>query len=146
MDKLVDIIDRNLVKQLIPQREPIVMVDALYEYTETSITAGLTIDEHNLCVNSDVLREVGIIEHMAQSVALHTGYQFHLRNEPAPVGYIGSIKKIDIHNLPKVGDTIYTKVDILQEFMGVTLVELVTYCERVVIASGSMKTVLAKEE
>ncbi|MGL4583855.1 MAG: hypothetical protein ACRCVU_12840 [Flavobacterium sp.] len=144
MDKLVDIIDRALVKQLIPQREPIVMVDALYEYTEIEITAGLTIEQSNLCVSNGVLREVGIIEHMAQSVALHTGYKFYLRQEPAPVGYIGSIKKIDINSLPKVGDRIYTKVNILQEFMGVTLVELVTYCEGIIIASGSMKTVLAK--
>ncbi|MEC4113291.1 hypothetical protein [Myroides pelagicus] len=146
MNKLVDLIDRDLVKQLIPQREPIVMVDALYEYTETTIKAGLTIAGNNLCVSNGVLREVGLIEHMAQSVALHTGYQFYLRQEPAPVGYIGSIKKIDINALPKVGDTIYTKVDILQEFMGVTLVELQTYINGVLIASGSMKTVLAKEE
>ncbi|MDM1533853.1 hypothetical protein [Myroides marinus] len=146
MMKLVDIIDRSLVKELIPQREPIVMVDALYEYTETTITAGLTITNDNLCVSNGIMREVGLIEHMAQSVALHTGYQFYLRQEPAPVGYIGSIKKIDINGLPKVGDTIYTKVNILQEFMGVTLVELTTYCDEVIIASGSMKTVLAKEE
>ena len=37
--------------------------------------------------------ESGIIEHMAQSVALHTGYQFYLRKEQAPTGYIGSIKR-----------------------------------------------------
>lgn len=144
MDKLTDIIDRDLIQQLIPQHDPIVMVDALYEYTETTVTAGLTINGDNLCVSDGFFNEVGIIEHMAQSVALHTGYQFYLRQKPAPVGYIGSINKIDINNLPKVGDNIFTKVNIIQEFMGVTLVELNTYCEGVIIASGSMKTVLAK--
>ncbi|MDR2222700.1 MAG: hypothetical protein LBE34_08150 [Flavobacteriaceae bacterium] len=143
--ELVELIDKALVKELIPQREPIVMVDALYEYTETSITAGLTIAPNNLCVKNGQMKEVGLIEHCAQSVALHTGYQFYLRQQPAPVGYIGSIKKMDILRLPKVGDCIYTKVSILQEFMGVTLVEFTTYCKGETIAIGSMKTVLAKD-
>ncbi|MDR0228217.1 MAG: hypothetical protein LBI72_04045 [Flavobacteriaceae bacterium] len=143
--ELVELINSALVKELIPQREPIVMVDALYAYTETSITAGLTITADNLCVKNGQMKEVGLIEHCAQSVALHTGYQFYLRQQPAPVGYIGSIKKMDILKLPKVGDQIYTKVSILQEFMGVTLVEYITYCNEEVIAEGSMKTVLAKE-
>lgn len=144
--KLVDLIDKNLVKTLIPQREPIVMVDALYAYTDTSITAGLTVAQANLCVRDNQLKEIGLIEHMAQSVALHTGYAYYLRQEPAPVGYIGSIKKIEIIRLPQVGDVIYTKVEIIQEFMGVTLVDLTTYCKDCIIASGSMKTVIAKDE
>lgn len=143
--EFIDLIERELVKTLIPQREPIVMVDALFEYTDTTITAGLTITADNLCVRDGLLKEIGLIEHMAQSVALHTGYASYLRQQPAPVGYIGSIKKIDIIHLPTVGAVIYTKVEIVQEFMGVTLVELETYCNEQLIASGSMKTVIAKE-
>ena len=33
---------------------------------------------------------------MAQTVALHTGYDTLLKEEPAPTGYIGAIKKIEI--------------------------------------------------
>lgn len=141
--KLVDLIDKEIVKTLIPQREPIVMVDALYAYSETTITAGLTIDQDNLCVRDNKLKEVGLIEHMAQSVAMHTGFTAYLNNEQAPVGYIGAIKNISIHYLPNVGDCIYTKVEIVQEFMGVTLVNLETYCNALLIATGSMKTVIA---
>ena len=81
---------------------------------------------------------------MAQSVALHTGYQFYLRQEPAPTGYIGSIKSIDIKVLPKLDDEIKTTVSILQEFVGITLVDVVTTLNGNEIASGQMKTVLAK--
>jgi len=67
-----------------------------------------------------------------------------LKNEPAPTGYIGSIKDIEIRQLPKLGDEIQTTVSILQEFAGVTLVDAVTKLNDIVIASGQMKTVLAK--
>jgi len=81
---------------------------------------------------------------MAQSVALHTGYQYYLIQEPAPTGYIGSIKDIEIKILPKLHDEIQTTVSILQEFGGITLVDIVTKLNNIEIATGQMKTVLAK--
>ena len=80
---------------------------------------------------------------MAQSVALYTGYQFFLKQEPAPTGYIGSIKSIEILQLPKTGSEIETTVNVLHEFMGVTLVEISSKLNNVEIARGQMKTVLA---
>ena len=81
---------------------------------------------------------------MAQSVALHTGYQFFLKNEIAPTGYIGSIKDIEIKKLPQINNTIQSNITILQEFGGITLVDIVTFLNNEEIASGQMKTVLAK--
>jgi hypothetical protein len=83
---------------------------------------------------------------MAQSVALHTGYQFFLKNEPAPTGYIGSIKEIAITALPQLSDEIQTTVTVLQEFAGITLVDIVTERNGETIASGQMKTILAKTD
>jgi hypothetical protein len=77
-------------------------------------------------------------------VALHTGYQFYLRNEQAPTGYIGSISKFEIKELPKLHDEIKTTVSILQEFGGITLVDVISKLNDVEIARGQMKTVLAK--
>jgi len=95
-------------------------------------------------VANEYMQEPGIIEHMAQAVALHTGYAYYLKDKAAPTGYIGSIKKIEIMQLPKVGDQLITRAQILHEFMGVTLVELTTTCNDIVIATGQMKTVLAQ--
>ena len=80
---------------------------------------------------------------MAQSVALYTGYQFYLKQEAAPTGYIGSIKSIEIFQLPKVNDNLITKVNVLQEFAGITLVDISVLLNEVEIARGQMKTVLA---
>jgi len=137
-------LDKDFVEKLLPQKFPFVMVDKMYDYTETSLVSGFTIQKESVFFNNGNFVESGLIEHMAQSVALHTGYEFFLKNKPAPIGYIGSIKNIEILKLPKLGDEIQTSVTILQEFAGITLVDAVIKLNNIEIASGQMKTVLAK--
>ena len=132
------------VKELIPQKEPFVMVDELLTYTEENLKSRYRVMPNNIFVENNCFVESGIIEHMAQSVALHTGYQFFLKNKPAPTGYIGSIKNVEINRLPKAGEYLETVVDIIQEFMGVTMVKIETFCEGEIVAKSQMKTVLAK--
>lgn len=136
--------DKDFVGSLLPQKFPFVMVDKLYSYTETSLTSGFAIEENAIFFQDGNLVESGLIEHMAQSVALHTGYQFFLKQEPAPTGYIGSIKEIELKKLPKLHEEIQTTVSILQEFGGITLVDVVSKINDIEIAKGQMKTVLAK--
>ena len=138
------ILEKEAVGNLLPQKFPFVMVDSLFSYSETSLVAGLKIQNDNIFLAQNIFLEAGLIEHMAQSVALHTGYQFFLKNEMAPTGYIGSIKDIEIKKLPKINDTIQSTITILQEFGGITLVDIVTFLNNEAIASGQMKTVLAK--
>jgi len=132
------------IGHLIPQKFPFVMVDTLVSFSKSDVTSEFTIKKDNLFFLNDKLSELGLIENMAQTVALHTGYDFFLRGEEAPTGYIGSIKKIEIVKLPEVGETITTQVNILQEFLGITLVEIEVYTKnKKLIASGQMKTVIA---
>ncbi len=138
------LLEKEMVENLLPQKFPFVMVDAMHSYTETSLVSGLKIQQDNIFVKNDIFLEAGLIEHMAQSVALHTGYQYFLRNEIAPTGYIGSIKEIEIKKLPQLNDNIQSEVTILQEFAGITLVNIVTTLNNEEIANGQMKTVLAK--
>lgn len=138
------VFDKDFVENLLPQKFPFVMVDKMYSYTETSLVSGLRIQNDNIFFHNGNFVESGLIEHMAQSVALHTGYQFFLKQEPAPIGYIGSIKDIEIRKLPKLHDEIQTTVTIVQEFGGITLVDVATKLNGVEIAKGQMKTVLAK--
>lgn len=144
MEKIVlPILDRDFVGNLIPQKHPFVMVDKVISFGENFITAGLTIEDSNIFTVNSIFQEAGLIEHMAQSVALYTGYQFFLKNEPAPTGYIGSIKSIEIFELPKLNDNLVTKVIVLQEFAGITLVDISVLLDEFEIARGQMKTVLA---
>jgi len=131
------------VQDLIPQKFPFVMVDKLYSFSQDQLVAGLHVSEANIFTVDGTFRESGLIEHMAQSVALHTGYQFFLKQEAAPTGYIGSVSALTISDLPKNGDEIVTTVAILQEFGGITMVEISSSVNGSEIARGQMKTVIA---
>ncbi|WP_281231216.1 hypothetical protein [Flavobacterium gelatinilyticum] len=140
----VVLLEKEAVENLLPQKFPFVMVDSMLSYSETSLVSGFNIKSDNIFFDNNTFLEAGLIEHMAQSVALHTGYQFFLKNEIAPTGYIGSIKEIEIKKLPELNDIIQSEVTILQEFAGITLVDIVTTLNNEEIARGQMKTVLAK--
>lgn len=134
--------DQNFVESLIPQRFPFVMVNELSEYSENHLIAGFEIREENIFVQNGVFQASGLIEHQAQSVALHTGYKFYLLGKEAPTGYIGAIKSFEAEALPKVGDHLRSEVEILNEVMGVTLVNIITKLNDKVIANSQMKTVV----
>ena len=132
------------ISHLIPQKNPFVMVDSLIEFTDESLVSNFLINSPNVFLEKGVLLEPGLVENMAQTVALHTGYAYFLKGEEAPTGYIGSIKKVEIFGLPKVGETLRTEVHILHEFMGVTMVNVEVFdTEKKVLASAQMKTVIA---
>lgn len=134
------------ISHLIPQKTPFVMVDTLLDFSPSHVVSTFKILKNNLFLKNNTLLESGLIENMAQTVALHTGYDFFLKDEVAPTGYIGSIKKVDILKLPALNDIITTKVDILHEFNGVTMVAVKVYnATEEEIASGEMKTVIANQ-
>lgn len=133
------------ITQLIPQKSPFVMIGEMLNYGENTIKVLFQPTEENIFCVDGFFVESGMIEHMAQSVALHTGYTYYLKNLEAPTGYIGSIKSLTLDRKIKLGDVIETEVEILQEFAGVTLVEIVSRVNNEVVAQGQMKTVIAKE-
>jgi len=135
--------NKDFVKNLIPQRYPFVMVDKLFYFSENKIISGFSISEENIFTFQSVFTASGLIENMAQTVALFTGYQYFLKNEPAPTGYIGAIKKVEISEFPKAGNELITSATILHEIMGVTLVTSQVECNGKIIATSEMKTVLA---
>ncbi|QQQ27422.1 hypothetical protein [Chryseobacterium indoltheticum] len=134
--------DQNFVENLIPQKFPFVMVNSISEYSEEHLVSGFTIKEENIFVHEGVFQASGLIEHQAQSVALHTGYKFYLLGKEAPTGYIGAIKTFQAETLPKIEDQLVSEVKIINEMMGVTLVQISTTVNNQVIATSEMKTVV----
>lgn len=136
--------DPALIQGLIPQRAPFVMVDRLTYFSEQEVCAGLKVREDNLLAQDGTFTAAGLIEHMAQTIALHTGYDFHLKQLPTPTGYIGAIKDVVIHALPPVGAVLSTTARVVTQFMEVTLVETEVRVDGKVIAACTMKTVIAE--
>ncbi len=137
MDILLD--GKEAVCGYIPQREPIVMVDKLYSFTDEESETGLTIDGSSIFVTDGHLMDGALIEHTAQSGALHIGYDFISRGLKVPIGLIGSINKYEIHRLPRVGESIRTNIKMEARIGDVSLVGITVRIGDEIIAQGKMK-------
>lgn len=125
--------------ELLPQREPILLVDTLYKCDEQGCQTGLHIREDNMfCIEGSLCAE-GIIEHMAQSASVHLGYRSIRKGEPVRIGYIGEVRDFRLTADPRAGDTLETFVQVLSEVMGITLISAETFCGEVPVAMCRMK-------
>lgn len=139
-----NIAEGDFLQTLIPQKKPFVMVDTLIDYSEEHIVSWFTVTSTNILVADNHFTAPGLIENMAQTIALHTGYKYYLKKRPAPTGYIGAIKKAEIVELPQVSQKLVTTVHILHDIMGVTLVQAKVESEGTLFATSEMKTALAQ--
>lgn len=129
---------------LIPQREPMVMIDTFLGIDGNSSFTTLTVRDDNLFCKAGCLQEAGIIEHIAQSAAARTGYLFAGRGEAIPTGFIGSVDKMKIYRLPPVGSCLRTEITIVQEVGDITLISARVEEEEATVAEGQMKIFLQK--
>ena len=126
--------------QLIPQRSPIVMIDALWSVRDDGAETGLSVKPDNIFVLDGFLREPGLIEHVAQSAAAFSGYSTHTKGLPPRLGYIGEVKKCEIHKLPRTGEHLRTQLQVLGEAAGITLMSASSYIlqgEQDIIENGT---------
>ncbi|MDR3194837.1 MAG: hydroxymyristoyl-ACP dehydratase [Tannerella sp.] len=131
---------------LIPQRAPMVMIDVFWEGSDTAAVTGLTVSAGNLFCAGGRLTEPGLVEHVAQSASALAGYKAFRRQQPAPTGYIGEIRKFRIFRLPAVGESLRTSIQILSEIMNVSLLTAETRSGDDVVASGQMKIFIREED
>lgn len=133
--------DGLTINQLIPQRDPIHMVDELLRVDGEQASACLTIRPDNIFLADDgTMEESGVMEHIAQSASAFAGYKAILAGaEEPPVGYIGEVKKFRSHRRPKVGETLVTTIDLGPEVNGVTLLSAHTCVNDEKVAETQMK-------
>lgn len=132
----------DAVLELIPQRPPMVMVDAFFGVDNRDSFSGLTVTGENLFCCDGKLTEEGIIEHFAQSAAARIGYLFVQNNEAVPVGFIGAVGKFTMHVHPKVGSELRTVVSVIQEVGNITLASVKSWVGDEPVAEGELKIYL----
>ena len=100
------------MERLIPQRDPIRMVDRLVEVDGGTATVALSVRPDNYFMEDDgAMAEPGLIEHIAQSALALAGFRALASGAPAPpVGYIGEVRKFRCYRRPRVGEELLTSV------------------------------------
>ena len=130
---------------LIPQRPPIVMVDSFFGIEDNCSYSGLTITSDNIFCEAGKLQEPGVIEHIAQSAAARIGFIYTRQGAQVPLGFIGSVDKLKIYNLPEVGIKLFTEITVVQEVFDITLVSAQVKAGEELIAECRMKIFIKKE-
>lgn len=129
------------VTELIPQRAPILMVDALCRATADEGETTFEVKADCVFLDDDnCLDEAGLVEHIAQSASALAGYRARQAGATtAPVGFIGEVKKFRLHRRPAVGEQLTTTVQMGVEVNGVTLLTAQTRVAEELVAETQMK-------
>ncbi len=130
------------ITKLIPQREPMIMIDKLLAFSEKELRTSFKIKTENIFVQAGILQEVALIENIAQTAAAGTGYSAYSKNETPKKGFIGAVKKFEVYSLPKIDDIIETKLNIVAEVLNASIVEGKVYCNDKLIAKAELKIFL----
>ncbi len=127
------------IEMLLPQKPPFVMIDKLLSCSETTTTTGFSINEDNIFVENGIFKEPGLVENIAQTAAARAGYISKTENKPVLVGYIGSVRNLQVFSLPKTGSELITEITIENQIFDVTLITGKITCNEQLIAQCNMK-------
>ncbi len=106
------------IKKFLPHRAPMLMVSELLHIGKTTVTTAYHITKDCIFTDDEVLTESGLIENAAQACSAIVGQSYFAIDDLEGkgnklVGYISAIKKVEILKLPKIGETISTKAQLL---------------------------------
>jgi|AntAceMinimDraft_17_1070374.scaffolds.fasta_scaffold22482_3 3-hydroxymyristoyl/3-hydroxydecanoyl-(acyl carrier protein) dehydratase len=136
---------KNNIIDLIPQKFPMVMVDGLISNDEDVTVSKLQLNEFNIFCSDGYFHEPGLIENIAQTAALRSGYEAAENHEEPVVGYIGSVKRMIIKDLPKDNDTLKTKITIINRLMNVLIIQGEVMVDTKLMAEGEMNIFLQQK-
>lgn len=128
------------IHELLPQQEPFVMIGKLIHFDQTLTVTETLVQEENIFVDGGRFSAAGLMENIAQTCAARIGYaNKYILKKDIQLGFIGAVRNFEVKALPKVGDTIVTRVEVKEEIFGMTLAYATIECDGEVYASTEMK-------
>lgn len=110
------------IQNYLPHRAPMLMVDYIVEFNEDEVITVFEIKNDNLFVENSFFSEIGLIENAAQTCSSIVAKSYFIddnhneKEDVSVVGFISGIKKLQVHALPQVGNTIQTKAALISRF------------------------------
>jgi len=142
---MVKVID---IHNYLPHREPMLMVDLIVAITPENVDTVFTVKENNIFIENGLLSEAGLIENAAQTCSSIVAKSYLVDDDAQDIpnadviGFISSIKTIQIHKLPEVGSDITTRANLISRFdTGVyttCMVSCKSYCEGELLLEGEI--------
>lgn len=117
------IVSKAEIEQYIPQRAPFIMIDNLVQATPEKFETDFRILPNNIFIDEGILREFAVIENIAQTASAGLSvFNRYSGGEPVD-GMIGSISKLKLYELPRVGETVYTVVYLVARLQNMFLLK-----------------------
>lgn len=142
MEKVIDIHD------YLPHREPMLMVDFIVNINAENVETVFTIKENNIFIDNGVFCEAGLIENAAQTCSSIVARSYFVDDDQCDIpdvdviGFISSVRTIQIHALPKAGCAITTTAHLISRFdtgMYTTcMMSCKSYCEGELLLEGEI--------
>ena len=127
------------ITSVIPQRAPFIMIDEVVEVDERFTSSSFMVTADNIFLQDGELAEAGLVENIAQTAAARAGYIALTRNMPVAVGYIGSVSRLEIHGLPRLGDLLETRIEVTNQVFNATIITGEIKCNGQPLAQCEMK-------
>jgi 3-hydroxyacyl-[acyl-carrier-protein] dehydratase len=127
------------ILDLIPQRQPLVMIDQLTYAGEKSARGRLLIKESNIFCHEGHLQEAGLIEFITQTAAAYEGYLRVSAQKEVKPGFLSVIKNLEIQSLPEMDMEIQSEIIVENELLGQTIITGRILQSNSVIAKGEMR-------
>lgn len=116
------------------------MVGRLTYFDEKTIETETEIKADNIFVDDGLFSASGLVENIAQTCAARIGYvNKYILKKGIQLGFIGAIRNLEVIDLPKVGDTITTRVEVLEDVFGMTLANARVACNGKTLVTTEIK-------
>lgn len=112
------------IQNYLPHRAPMLMVDLILNIDSDFVETIFLIKEDNIFVANGFFIEAGLIENTAQTCSSIVGKKYFFEEDGTEneninvIGFISALKNVKVHKLPKVGDSITTKANLVSKFVG----------------------------
>lgn len=112
------------IQNYLPHRAPMLMVDLILDIDANFVETTFLIKEDNIFVANTIFTEAGLIENTAQTCSAIVGKKYFFEEDGTEnenvnvIGFISALKNAKIHLLPKAGNTIITRANLISKFAG----------------------------
>jgi len=131
------------VLDLLPQRPPFIMIDKLVFFSKVVTTTKFLVRSDNIFMEGDVLNACALVENIAQTCAARMGYINYVNHEKVRIGFIGSIRNLNILRPVRLGELLTTSIEVKEEVMQLTLVEASVRVGDETVVTAEMKIALS---
>ena len=123
------------------------MVDGLLDANIKSATTHYLVRPDNIFVADGRLNPCAYVEIIAQTCAAQLGYvdKYLLGHDVVRIGYIGGVKDLQVEHVAEVGETLTTRIEILEDVMDMRLASAEVFVGEQRMAVAEIKIAISQE-